>query len=929
MLKIRKPRDVIDRKGLVVRLDDIAADGSLSDQKKRQAVLAVLKDTYRRGHDEVRRRFDDEHGRGDQCVRENCYLVDQLVVTLFDYTTTRVFPTGVKTMGEHLAVLAVGGYGRRELSPQSDIDLLFLLPYKTTPHSEQVVEYMLLMLWDMGLKVGHATRSVAECMRQAKADITIRTAMLEARYLVGERALWDDFQTRYKAEIIAGTGLQFVEQKLAERDQRHDRLGDSRYVLEPNVKEDKGGLRDLHTLYWIAKYLYGVSDMRQLTDMEVISEQAATSFIKAQAFLWSVRCALHYLTGRAEDRLTFDMQSAVAERLGYTDRGAVKGVERFMKHYFLIAKDVGDLTRIFCAVLEERNRRKPVMRMPAAFRKRHLDGFVVEGSRIAVAHEDDFVREPLRLLSVFHVAQRHGLDIHPDTLRLITESLKLVKALRSEAEANRLFVEMLSHPKDAENTLRRMNEAGVFGAFIPDFARVVAQMQYDMYHVYTTDEHTIRAIGILNRIEQGKLAHELPLSTQLIQKVQSRRALYVAVMLHDIAKGRGGDHSEIGARIALKLCPRLGLTPEETETVSWLVLHHLDMSRTAFKRDVDDPETIKSFAALVQSPERLKLLTLLTCADIRAVGPQVWNGWKGSLLRELFYRTEDALSGGLSAGSRDARVARKKDALRRALDGAGWTAEEIEDHLARGYPSYWLTFDTVAQQNHAELIRTAERDGRLLTVDTRIDDIRGVTDVTIYAVDHPGLFSKLTGAMSLSGVSIVDAKIMTLTTGMALDTFSIQDGNGLPVSQPEKLARLSDTIEKALQGRIWLEKELEAKPSTLPSRTRVFKVPPRVVIDNTASKTYTVIEVNGRDRPGFLYDVTAALTRCGLQIHSAQVTTYGERVVDVFYVKDVFGMKIEHETKLKQVRETLMETLEARSPRAAAGTARRKAAAAE
>lgn len=312
---------------------------------------------------------------------------------------------------------------------------------------------------------------------------------------------------------------------------------------------------------------------------------------------------------------------------------------------------------------------------------------------------------------------------------------------------------------------------------------------------------------------------------------------------------------------------------------------------------------------MVQSPERLKLLTLLTCCDIRAVGPQVWNSWKGTLLRELFYRTEDAMSGGLAAGSRDARAARKRDALRERLESAGWTTGEIEEHLARGYPSYWLTFDTQSQQRHAELIRKAEAAGQLLTVDACIDETRGVTDVTLYTADHPGLFSKLTGAMSLSGVSIVDAKIMTLTTGMALDVFSVQDTNGGAVTDENKLTRLKHIIEEVLAGRVWLEKELAAKPSSLPSRTHVFKVPPRVLIDNTASKTYTVIEVNGRDRPGFLYDVTAALTRCGLQIHSAQVTTFGERVVDVFYVKDIFGMKVEHDGKLKQVRDTLMDTL--------------------
>lgn len=927
MLKIRKPRAVIDRKALVGRLDDIAADAALKNRERRQKVLATLKDALKTGREEVRRRFETEHGRGDHCVHENCYLVDQLILTLFDYTVTHVYPARVKTMGEHLAVCAVGGYGRRELSPQSDIDLLFLLPYKTTPYSENVVEFMLYMLWDLGLKVGHATRSVQECMRQAKADITIRTAMLESRYLCGERRLWDEFHKRYRDEIVAGTGMHFVEQKLAERDERHERLGDSRYVLEPNVKEDKGGLRDLHTLYWIAKYLYGVSDIRQLAGMDVLTDQAATSFIKAQTFLWSVRCALHYLSGRPEDRLTFDMQAAVADALGYTDRAGARGVERFMKHYFLVAKDVGDLTRIFCATLEEKNRRRPTLRMPGAFRKRSLEGFVVEGSRIAVARDDAFEKEPIRLLSLFHVAQRHGLDIHPHTLRLVTDHLRLVRSLRSDPEANRLFLEMLSHPKDAENTLRRLNESGVFGRFIPDFGRVVAQMQYDMYHVYTTDEHTIRAIGILNRIEQGKLATELPLSTQLIQKVQSRRALYASVLLHDIAKGRGGDHSELGAKVALKLCPRLGLTPEETETVSWLVLHHLDMSRTAFKRDVDDPETIKTFAERVQSPERLKLLTLLTCCDIRAVGPQVWNSWKGTLLRELFYRTEDALSGGFSAGSRDARVAGKKEALRESLAIAGWPAEAIEEHIGRGYPSYWLSFDTQCQIHHAELIQEAEAAGRLLTVDARTDEIRGVTDVTIYTADHPGLFSKITGAMALSGVSIVDAKIMTLTTGMALDTFSVQGPNGEAIADEAKLSRLEAGIEDALSGRIWLEKDLAAKPSNLPSRTRVFKVPPRVLVDNTASKTHTVVEVNGRDRPGFLYDVTAALTRCGLQIHSAQVTTYGERVVDVFYVKDVFGMKIQHAGKIKQIRKTVMETLTGENKRSVAGRVKQRQAA--
>lgn len=901
---IRKPRAIIDRKHLVGMLEDLGTSDR-SQQDKRKELLRLLKDAHKTGYAEIKRRFLEERPNGAVTVAEHCYLMDQILITLYDYVVHHVYAPGVRTKGEHLCLMAVGGYGRGELSPFSDLDLLFLLPYKSTPYSEQVVEFILYILWDMGLKVGHATRSIAECMRLAKSDITIRTALLEARWLYGDRRLADEFRHRYRNDVVAGSGMAFVEAKLAERDARHDRLGDSRYVLEPNVKEDKGGLRDLHTLYWISKYLYAVTDVRELVDLGILNGKAARAFIKAQSFLWTVRCMLHYLTGRAEDRLTFDLQKEVAARLGYTDHAGAASVERFMRHYFLVAKDVGDLTRIFCAVLEEQNKRKPRLSLR---RKKEVDGFVVEAGRIALADEDGFAQDPLRILRLFRHAQAHGLDIHPNTLKLVTENLKLVTTLRSTPEANALFLDMLTHPQEPDIILRRMNEAGVFGRFIPEFARVVAQMQYDMYHVYTTDEHTIRAIGILSRIESGGLADALPVASHVIHTVGSRRALYVAVLMHDIAKGRGGDHSELGAKMAKRLGPRLGLTPEETETVAWLVLHHLDMSRTAFKRDIDDPQTIIDFANLVQSPERLKLLLVLTCADIRAVGPNVWNGWKAALLRELYYRTDDALSGGLSAEARDVRVKRKKEALREVL--ADWPDEAIDEFLGLGYPSYWLVYDTMTHQRHARMVRQAEAANTPLTIEVMPDAHRDVADVTVYCADHPGLFARLTGAISLTGNSIVDAKIITLTNGMALDSFTVQDPKGELVVNADKQERLRTAIEDTLTGRLNLRKSLAARPSELPGRARVFSVPPRVIIDNAISKTHTVIEVNGRDRPGFLYDVTRTLTSLGLQISSAHISTYGERVVDVFYVKDVFGMKLDHQTKLRQIRENLMEVLQ-------------------
>jgi [protein-PII] uridylyltransferase len=910
MKPVPHPRAIIDRRALILKLEKLACEPGLARSKVRPGVLALLKEALAKGRAEVRRRFEDREADGSAVVRANCRLLDQLIRVIHDFAVEHVLAQGVRTTGEQISVVAVGGYGRGELSPHSDIDLLFLLPQaKPTPYAEQLVEYILYMLWDLGLTVGHATRSIEECLRQARADTTIRTALLEARWLWGERTLFDVLRSRYRMEVALPTAEEFAEAKLAERDARHERMGDSRYVLEPNIKEGKGGLRDLHTLTWIAKYLYDIRDVAELVPLGVLTAEAARKFAKAQNFLWTVRCHLHYLTGREEDRLTFDVQTALATRMGYAGRTGSRSVERFMKHYFLNAKYVGDLTRIVCAVLEESHKRKPKALKLARFPlfKKQIDGFKVESGRLVPAQDDSFQKEPVRFLSIFRAAQEGGFEVHPRALGLIQRDLRLVDQLRDDAKANAIFLDILCSPKEPEIVLRWLNEAGVFGRFVPDFGRVVAQMQYDMYHVYTVDEHTIRAIGVLNRIEIGELREEHPVVAKAISQLQSRRALYVAVLLHDIAKGRSGDHSDLGAKVALKLGPRLGLSFEETETVAWLVLHHLDMSRTAFKRDIDDPKTISDFAALVQSPERLKLLLAVTVADIRAVGPTVWNNWKAGLLRELYYRTEEAISGALGAGDgRSARVEAAKTWLKAALAERGWADGEIEAHLALGYSSYWLSVDRANQVYHADLVREAERDRAPLTVRHRVDARHAVTEVVVYTGDHPGLFAQMAGAMAVSGATIVDAKILTLANGMALDTFWIQDAEGGAFDKSDRLAKLGAMIERALTGRVHLSKELAAKRSSLPARTGVFRVAPRVILDNQASRTHTVIEVNGRDRAGFLYDVTAAITNQGLQISSAHISTYGERVVDVFYVKDVFGMKVDHEDKLRQLRDALL-----------------------
>jgi [protein-PII] uridylyltransferase len=905
---VENPRSIIDRKALVEAIGeyrDIA-----TSPKGRTAVLGLLKEALRNGEARIKADFLQAPD-GEKAVRARAHLIDQLIRLVHDFCADVLHPLPNPTAAERLSVIAVGGYGRGELAPCSDIDLLFLRPYKRAPRTEQVVESMLYLLWDLGLKLGHATRSVDECIRLSRTDGTIRTAILDARWVWGDQKLAAELKKRFRSDLADGTAREFVEMKLAERDQRHARMGDSRYVLEPNIKDGKGGLRDLHTLMWIAKYVYGVETLDQLVERKVLTRGEVAAFARAQGFLWTVRCQLHYLVGRPEERLTFEVQPEIAHRLGYTDHAGSTEVERFMKRYFLTAKEVGDLTRIFCATLEA-EQTKPRFRMPRLrLRRGETGGFTMDSGRLAITDEAAFLADPRNLLRLFHVAQRHQVDIHPRALQTVTRNLRLVdRTLREDPEANRLFMEMLTGD-DPELTLRRLNEAGVFGRFIPEFGRIVAQMQYNMYHVYTVDEHTIYAIGQLARMERGELVDELPLASDLIQKVVSRRVLYVSVLLHDIAKGRGGDHSELGARVARRLCPRLGMTAEETETVAWLVLHHLVMSETAFKRDLGDPKTIEDFVHLVQSPERLRLLLVLTVADIRAVGPQIWNGWKASLLRELYHVANEALVGGLEVAAARERVAHKLAELRTLL--ADWPEEEFAAHVARGFDAYWLSYDVETLAAHARMVRAAEIEDLPLAVQTRVDKDKAVTEVIIYTHDQPGLFSRIAAALTVAGADVVDARIHTLNNGRALDTFRVQDTishGGVPAAfdRPDRLAKLASYLEQSFRNRLRVKKVMTER-TFQPKRHRVFKVEPRVLIDQKASATCTVIEVNGMDRPGLLYALTRALAERNIVICSAKISTFGERAVDVFYVQDLVGTKIMHESKLAAVRRKLMSVL--------------------
>lgn len=916
MSKVRNRRDLINRKNLVVELDELVI--TTPRDQWQPALVHILKDAHQTGWNEVKRRFFEEADKGQTSASALCYVMDQILRTLFDFVTTHVYPLGNPTSSERLSLVATGGYGRGELAPFSDIDLLFVIPYKSTAWGENVVEYMLYVLWDLGLKVGHATRTPDECVKLAKEDLTIRTALLEARYLWGDEDLFNQAAKRFVRRVVSNNQTDFVEQKLEERDNRHKRLGDSRYVVEPNVKDGKGGLRDLQTMWWIARYLYGVSRAKAV-DPDILTEEENRQFQKAESFLWTVRVALHFLAGRAEERLTFDMQRSLAETLHYKEHPGLSGVERFMKHYFLVAKQVGDLTRIFCAVLEARQKKTFFQKLR---RTKKLKEFALESGRLTVLNETDFENNPGLMVRIFKRADENDLDIHPDALRLIKHNLTRLSAkVRKDPEVNEDFISVLCSQRSGEINLRRMNEAGVFGRFIPDFGRVVAQMQYDMYHHYTVDEHTIRAIGLLAKIEAGELADEHPLSTEVIQKVISRRVLYVAVLLHDIAKGRGGDHSVLGADVAKKLCPRLGLKPSETETVAWLVRWHLLMSNTAFKRDLADHKTILDFCELVKSPERLRLLLVLTVVDIRAVGPGTWNGWKGQLLRELYRAAEEVLNAGHAVRGRSERVITKKEAVTEVLKD--WSKKNIAGLHKRLNDAYWIAEDRDTIVQNARLMKRVDQKGGALGVTARVESFQDMTNVAVYTEDHPGVFARVVGALGVAGASIMGAKIHTSQDGMAVDNFMVQDLEGNAFDSRRQLDRLEETIFNTLQGNVRPKEKLQHK-RVFGSKEQSFEVEPVVLIDNKASNWSTVIEVNAKDRPGLLYDLAYTLYRLKLSIFSAHVATFGERAIDVFYVRDLVGQKVSNKVRLRNIEAKLLAAANGESSKAKKPAAKTK-----
>ena len=796
-----------------------------------------------------------------------------------------------------IAILPIGGYGRGVLAPYSDIDLLFIVKIENQKIQEEI-QKTLYDIWDLKLVIGYSIHTIPDAIDKLKQDTDFCTACLERRFLFGAKTLFKRFSSQYVTHQN-DTKMAFMNAKMSERLIRHKKNGDSRYLVEPDIKNGKGGLRDLQTLYWTGKYLYNFNKIKDFPKYNIFSEQDMRIIEKAEQFLWSVRFMMHHVAGRGHEKLNFDIQKEISILLGYKDKTGRLAVEQFMKHYFIVARTIGHITRIFCNALEVQHRmasRKIVSYLQDAWGsyKLNIKNYQIVNNRIDFISDQTVKENPILMVEIFQIADKQNISFHPNALKRIRKFLYLISGTFLKThEPFHIFRNILCHGQNTEKTLRDMNEAGVLGRLIPDFGRIVAIMQFNMYHHYTVDEHLIQTVGVMHDIEKGKFSKDHPLSSDIVTDIDMHDALYLAVFLHDMAKGRPEDHSIAGAEIASELAPKMGFSEKETDMIEWLVLHHLAMSDISQKRDLSDPNVLIDFSKFIQSTERLKLLLCLTVADIRAVGPGVWNGWKGELLRTLYYGTLNILSGGISHHSIRQNIKNHKEKFIETLNPSEKT-DSVFSHIMDILPDhFWVRTDIPSQKKMTQLIYQDYQSEDVCRIEAFPDSFCDVTEIIISTKDYPGLFAALTGALSSSGVHIYDARIFTTKDKYVIDQFRIQDISCKAITDESYLKRIKKNINKAiLEKKTDFHKKRKIQSPICYSTEGVFEVPTSITIDNKLSSSYTIIEIETLNRPFLLHDISCRFKDMHISITSAHINSFGEKAIDVFYVKDRFGFKI-------------------------------------
>lgn len=846
---------------------------------------------------------------GAEIVSAYTTMVDHLIRYLFD-VASRDFSSRYPSLSPACALVAQGGYGRRELNPQSDIDLLFLHVWKPSAYVEAVAERVLYTLWDAGLQVGHALRSIAESVRLAGRDMNVRTSLIDGRCLCGNPSLYADFAEAVEGNLVKKGRDRFVKEKLAESDLRHERYGGSVYLLEPDVKEGEGGLRDIHTALWIARVLHGAAGLDDLEPRGLLQKRDLDELREARDFLWRVRNELHFSSGKHQDQLTFEEQVRVAAALGFKDEQGLKGVEAFMRGYYLRASQVNRITGLIV-------HRALDASLPASPRGRPAGKEIREGVRVSrgvlwVDRPEVLRGDPANLVRIFADAQRYRASLSHETHELLREHATLIDdRMRRSPQAVEVFLGILKGEARVYETLCEMHRSGVLGALIPEFGRLLCMVLHDLYHIYTVDQHSLRLVMELERLRAGEFRETLPRLTQLAREVEKIEILYLGLLFHDIGKGYGGGHSERGARMSARIARRLRLNADETAQLVFLVRHHLLFAHTAFRRDLEDEKTFADFGAAVETISNLRMLYLLTFADVRAVGPDVWNNWKASLLEDLYLKTVELLEG-IEKGEqpredRRSRTRRIQARLGRRLRRR-FAPERIRAFFDLMPERYFLTTPEEEVPGHLALMENLK--GQVFLSALRHFPEREFSEIVICARDRPGLFARITGVLAAHGLDILSARITTRMDGLILDVFRISHaGRQEAVMDARKWARVEATLEGVLSDKIDVARLVEESRRPSLFRRPAPKVPTVIRVDNEASHDFTVIEVYTRDRIGVLFTITYGLHQLGLAIYLAKISTNVDQVADVFYIADERGGKVEDAGRLEHIRATLCRCL--------------------
>lgn len=880
--------------------------GRATFAEKRPLYLAASKHFLNHYREEIKK-LHRSGANGETVVNAVTAMSDKVINKLFQCITNDLSNLGKSR--ERLALVAIGGYGRGELNPFSDIDLMFLYKGKDSQHIEDIAQKLLYFLWDMKLDVGYSVRTLKDCAEMAASDTTVKTALLDARYLIGSRSLFKDFQEMMLSQILTKGSDSFIEEKMAEMNARRQKYGSSVYLLEPNLKESEGALRDLHSAMWIAKIRYKITSPQELIIKGIMTDKELSVYTDSLSYLWKIRNELHYRTGRKNDQLTFDAQTELAGFLGYDNGGKVLAVEEFMRDYYLHALKVRNfawelITK--CTWREE----KGLKILGYLIRRPVGHGLFIIKGELVVPDESVVKKEPFLLMKLFEYAQKHGVSLHVKAINIVINNLDLVNdKFRRNREVNASFLKILRTEKKLGETMQLMHDMGFLNRFIPEFEHIYCKVQHDIYHIYTVDIHSLFAVGEIARLWRGEHAKELPLLTKLANDVDKRELLILAVLLHDMGKGEGGGHADKGADQVPTISRRIGLSKEDAERLEFLIRNHLLFAHIAQRRDLHDEKMIIQFSRQMGKSENLKMLYLLTYADIKAVGPEVWTDWKALLLQELYEKSFEMLERGDFRF--EARSERVKKVKRQVLDilGDEFPCDQVKDELKAMTTRHILS-------NPAPLLAEHVRIMLSLGDNTMIEKIvhemeRGYTSYTICTLDVAGLFSRITGVMAANGMNILGAQIHTSTNGKVLDVLQVNSPQGFVITDEGRWKRLEEDMRQVLEGKVRVATLVEKRrrPTLLTEKPKP-RFPTRVEIDNEVSADYTVIDIYTHDKVGLLYQITSTLTELGLYIGVSKISTKVDQVADVFYVKDIFGHKITREVKLKEIRERLIKAIE-------------------